>query len=80
MDQQYRKGSHAVYDIKYHYVWITKYRYQILKGDLGLRVRDIIREVCMACEVKILKGSIGKDHVHLLVSAPPTMAPYKLAQ
>ncbi len=69
-----------MYDIKYHYVWITKYRYQILKGDLGIRVRDIIREVCMTCEVKIIAGSVGIDHVHLLVSVPPNLAPSKLAQ
>jgi putative transposase len=78
--QDYRKGSHTVHDIKYHYVWVTKYRYKILLGDIGLRIRDIIREVCMACDVKILKGSIGAEHVHLLVSVPPSMAPSKLAQ
>ena len=78
--QEYRKGSHTVYDIKYHFVWITKYRYKILKGDLGFRIRDIIREVCMATDCKILKGSVGVDHVHLLVSAPPTLPASKLMQ
>ena len=78
--QQYRKGTHTVHDIKYHFVWITKYRYKILKGDLGLRIRDLIREVCMACDCKILTGSVGTDHVHVLVSVPPNMAPSKLVQ
>ncbi len=76
----YRKGAHTVYDIKYHYVWITKYRYPILRGDLALRVREIIREVCMRNDVIILKGVVSKEHVHLLVSTPPTIAPSKLAQ
>ena len=69
-----------MHDIKFHFVWITKYRYQILKGDLALRVRDIIKEVCMACDVIIVKGVVSKDHIHLLVSVPPTMAPSRLAQ
>ena len=78
--KDYRKGSHTVHDIKFHFVWITKYRYQILKGDLANRVRDIIREVCVACDVIIIKGVVSKDHIHLLVSVPPTMAPSRLAQ
>lgn len=78
--KQYRKGCHTVHDVKYHFVWITKYRYQVLRGDMALRVRDIIREVCIACDVIILKGVVSKDHIHLLVSAPPTVAPSRLAQ
>jgi putative transposase len=27
---RYRKGAHTVYDIKYHLVWVTKYRYHVL--------------------------------------------------
>ena len=78
--QDYRKGSHTVHDIKLHYIWVTKYRYKILKGDLALRVREIIREVCMASEVKILKGAVGLDHVHVLVSIPLPLSASKLAQ
>ncbi len=78
--ENYRKGSHTVHDIKYHFVWITKYRYNVLSGDIGVRVRTIIREVCMAYEVNILKGVVSKNHIHLMVSAPPSISPSKLAQ
>ncbi len=80
MVREYRRGSHTVHDIKYHFVWITKYRYKVLLGDLAVRVRDIIREVCIACDVKILKGVVSKDHVHVLVSAPPGVSPSKIVQ
>ena len=80
MGEKYRKGSHTVYDIKYHFVWITKYRYKILHGGLGTRVRDIIREVCISKEVVILKGVVSADHIHVLVSCPPTVQPSKLVQ
>jgi putative transposase len=76
----YRRGSHTVYDIKYHLVWVTKYRYRVLTGDIGLRVRDLIRQVCMSHEVEIIKGHVASDHVHLFVSAPPSLAVSKLVQ
>ena len=44
----YRKGSHTVYDIQYHLVWVTKYRYQVLRGEIAERARDIIRQICMS--------------------------------
>lgn len=68
---KYRHGSHTKYNIEYHFVWATKYRYQVLKGDVGLRVRELVRQTCEHLEIEILKGVVSKDHVHLLVSAPP---------
>ena len=70
----YRYGSHTVFKIQFHFVFVTKYRYRVLKGEVGLRARDLIRETCKIFEIEILKGVVSKDHVHLLVSAPPTMA------
>ena len=68
---KYRHGSHTKYNIEYHFVWATKYRYQVLTGDVGLRVRELVRQTCEHLEIEILKGAVSKDHVHLLVSAPP---------
>ena len=31
----YHHQGHTVYDLKYHIVWTTKYRYAVLKGDVG---------------------------------------------
>ena len=75
---EYRQGSHTVFRIQYHFVFVTKYRYQVLKGDIGLRARELIRETCNAFEIEIIKGVISKDHVHLLVSAPSNMAPSEI--
>jgi len=36
----YRYGSHTIYKIQYHFVFVTKYRYQVLKGDVGPAVPD----------------------------------------
>ncbi len=39
-------GSHSFYYRRYHVVWATKYRYDVLRGELHLRIREIIRQVC----------------------------------
>ena len=75
---EYRYGSHTVYHIEYHFVWVTKYRYKVLTGDVGLRVRELIRQTCEAFEIRILKGVISQDHVHILVSVPPNLAPSEI--
>ena len=77
---QYRKTSHAVYDIKFHVVWITKYRKPMLYGEVAIRLRDLIREICKSMDVEIIKGSVSKDHLHLLVSVPPHLSVSKLVQ
>lgn len=76
----YRKTSHSVFDLKYHIVWVTKYRYGVLRGEIGVRVREIIRQTCNELDVKILTGHVSKDHVHLLVSVPPNVAVSYLVQ
>ena len=75
---KYRTDSHTKYKIEYHFVWVTKYRYCVLTGDLGLRVRELVRQTCEHLEIEILRGVVSKDHVHLLVSAPPTLSPSEI--
>ena len=76
----YRKTAHSVYDLKYHIVWITKYRKSILHGSIGLRVRELLRQTCASLDVYIEKGHVARDHVHLLVSVPPDIAVSELVQ
>jgi putative transposase len=77
---EYRQSAHAVYDLKYHMIWCTKYRKKILRGRVAERVRDLIRQTCAARGVSIIRGAVSPDHIHLLLSAPPILAPAKLAQ
>jgi len=78
--ENYRTSSHSRFDIKYHFVWVTKYRKPVLVGAVGLRVRDLVRETCQALEIEILQGSVSRDHVHLLLSCPPNLSPSKIMQ
>lgn len=76
----YRHGAHSLYDLKYHVVFCTKYRYRILTGEIGLRARDLIREICRSNYVDVVSGSMSPDHVHLLLSVPPSISLSKLVQ
>ena len=73
MDNRY--DSHTVYQIEYHFVWVTKYRYKVLRGEVAERLRDLARQTCEAFEIRIVRGVVSKDHVHILVSARPNLAP-----
>ena len=51
-----------------------------MTGLVGARVRDLVRQICNENEVEIIKGHVSKDHVHLFVSVPPSLAISKLVQ
>ena len=78
--ENYKSGAHTRHDLKAHIVWITKYRKPVMMGEVALRVREVIRQICGSLEVEILKGHVAKDHVHLFVGYPPQMAVSKLVQ
>jgi putative transposase len=75
---EYRYGSHTVFNIEYHFVWVTKYRYKVLQGEVALRVKELVRQTCEAFEINIISGVVSKDHVHMFVSAPPNLAPSEI--
>jgi len=77
---EYRHGSHTVFSIHVHVVWVTKYRKKVLEGAVAHRVRDMIREICQRENVDILKGHVSKDHVHLFMSIPPQVTISRLVQ
>ena len=78
--QAYKRGSHTVWDCKYHLVWTTKYRYQVLGDEVGRRCRELLREIAMSKEMVIYAGSINRDHVHLLIGIPPQISVSRAVQ
>jgi len=62
---------HTVFHHRYHIVWVPKYRFKVLHGEVRIRVREIIRQVCAEMNVKIIKGLLSRDHVHMFVEIPP---------
>ena len=76
----YRKSSHTVYLLHDHFVFTTKCRKPVLRGDVALRVRALIREICRSNDIEIVRGHVGSEHVHLLLSVPPSLVPSRVMQ
>ena len=72
--KEQRHGNHTVSRLTAHLVWITKYRYKVLTGDIQKRCREILVQVCDTEDVRILSGVVSKDHVHMHIEYPPKLS------
>jgi putative transposase len=72
---KFLKSSHVAYRCEYHFVWVPKYRYKALVGEVRERLKEILTELCERQEITILEGAIKADHVHMYLSVPPTQSP-----
>ena len=68
---EYRKLSHVTYDCRYHVAWITKYRFKIIDDEIRNSLKWSIKHTCGWKDIEIIKGAIGKEHVHLYLHIPP---------
>ena len=70
---EYRYGSHTVTRLMVHLVWVTKYRYKVLTGDIKKRCRTLLIQICDTEDVRILSGVVSTDHVHMHIEYPPSL-------
>lgn len=70
----YRRGSHTTTRLTCHVVWVTKYRYQVLQGDIQVSCRNLLIQDCDSLEIEILKGVVSKDHVHMHIEYPAKLS------
>lgn len=57
-----------------HIVWVTKYRYHVLVGDVQKRCRSLLIQDLETLDVEILKGVVSKDHIHMHIEYPPKLS------
>jgi len=72
-----RRTKHAVYDLKYHLVWIPKYRKHVLSGEVSGHLKEVFQRIAEEYEFRIDTMEVMEDHVHIFVEVPPR---YSLAQ
>ena len=75
-----KRTRHAVYDLKYHFVWTPKYRKQILKGDVAEFVEATLRRIAEEYEWEIDEIAVQPDHVHVFMQVTPRYAPAQVVQ
>lgn len=66
-----RSLSHAVWECKYHIVWVPKRRRKVVYGKLRTEIGTILRRLCQYKGIEIIEGKGCIDHIHLCVSIPP---------
>ena len=74
LENKFRHGSHTVSNLSAHLVWFTKYRYHVLTGDVQMRCRSILIQGCDAMDMRILKGVVSKDPIHMHIEYPPSLS------
>jgi putative transposase len=43
-------------------------------------LRDLVRQICRSNDIEIVAGHVRPDHIHLLLSVPPHLAPSRVMQ
>ena len=75
-----KRTKHAVYDLKYHFVWIPKYRKKLLTGQVAKYVRKVFARIAEEYGWEIEEMAVQPDHVHLFLHIPPKYAPARVVQ
>ena len=73
-----QSGAHCRYNLKYHIIWIPKYRRSFLSGKIAVRTKEVLYEIARQYKFKIIALEVMPDHIHLLIEAPPKYAPSKI--
>ncbi|UCD70584.1 MAG: IS200/IS605 family transposase, partial [Syntrophobacterales bacterium] len=71
---------HAVYDLKYHLVWVPKYRKLVLKGSMAKRRKEVFHKITDRYEFDIDTMEVKEDHAHLFLTEPPRYSPYQIME
>ena len=80
MTEKTRKTSHSVYNINYHIVFCPKYRNAIFTGELEYEISKLFKRIAYDYGFEVLEQEIMPDHIHLFISAPPTIAPTEIVK
>ncbi len=72
--KKHRRNGRNISILMVHLVWVTKYRYPVLQGDVQIRCRKLLMKICDSDDVQILKGVVSKDHIHMHIEYPAKLS------
>jgi len=75
-----RSSAHAVYELKYHFVWIPKYRRRVLLGEVAQYVKEVFERIADEYGFWIDTMEVAEGHVHVFLEAPSKYGPARIAQ
>lgn len=75
---RYNQASHVFWRCQYHIVWTPKYRFRLLKNNVGKEVYRCINVYCNQLGCEVVELNVQIDHIHLVVKVPPKLSISKL--
>ena len=75
-----KRTKHAVFDLKYHLVWVPKYRKHILVGEVAQYTKEVLQRIADEYGFWVDTMEVTEDHVHVFVEAPPRYSPAQVVQ
>ena len=75
-----RRTKHAVFDIKYHLVWIPKYRKKVLVGEVAEYTKEVFQRIADEYGFWVDTMEVMEDHVHVFLEVPPKFSPAEVVQ
>ena len=73
-----KSTAQARYDLRYHFVWIPRYRKRVLRGEVGKQIEGMIRYCCQVHDWEVFELAVEIDHVHLYMGAQPKYSPSQI--
>lgn len=77
---QYHSAPHCRYLVQYHIIWCPKFRFPVLKDDVGDTLKQILADICERYGYIIKALEVMPDHIHIFVDCPQTAAPCDIAR
>ena len=71
---RFQKASHVLWCCQYHIVWTPRYRFRILRNNVGREAYKQIRISSEQLGPEVVELNVQVDHVHLLVKIPPRLS------
>ena len=75
-----QRGNHCVYELYYHFVFVVKYRRAVIGPEVEAELARISREITARYDFEVLSLGADRDHIHLVCSSVPTLAPYEIVR
>ena len=71
---RFNKIAHVLWHCQYHLIWVPKYRYKIIEGEMEQELKNCIRMFCQQVGCSVQELNVQADHVHLIVQVPPKIS------
>ena len=80
IEKEYVSKNHSKFLLKYHIIFVCKYRQKILIGNIATCVKNILIDIANKSDFRIEVVETDKDHVHLLVNSDPKVSPLQIVR